>query len=407
MMNRRRADGVRRVLGVRSLRPSRLLLSSGAGLSLGGLSLGGLSLGAGLSACTLTNDAFAPVLVSSEDAGVLDVVDDSSVPLNESAPSRGCTAEGGGIRFNGDDSDCPGNVGLLPTDTGTEPIVDAGPSVEAPPSLSLPPCAGELGPFGEVEPIVGLDFDENVFGPALSADGRRLYFSAYASGEQQIYTATREERGSRFANVREVSSVNSPESDGSPFISVDGQRLYLFSERQGGLGGRDVWISERPDRTTRFSEPRLLAGINSPATDLLPWLAGDELRLIFVSNREGGLGGADLWLATRDSIDDDFTGLTNLVDLSSGDNEGRAALSADGLTAFFSSDRGGGRGGPDLWVATRERRDQPFSAPRNLFGLNSPANDQDVALSSDDTELFFASSRAGASALWRAQRSCE
>jgi hypothetical protein len=58
-------------------------------------------------------------------------------------------------------------------------------------------------------------------------------------------------------------------------------------------------------------------------------------------------------------------------------------------------------------MAVRAQRQQPFGALVNLSALNSPANDQDVALSSDDTELFFASSRRGASELWRTQRRCQ
>ena len=361
------------------------------------------------SACTLTHDSFDPVLVaqSNVDAGSLGTPDESS-PSPAASEDTGvgpdCAGERAeGIGFEGDGPRCGGVIGLLPSEA--PPQVDAG-VVSAPlAGLSQPPCEGGFGPFAEAEPITGLDFNESVFGPSLSTDGRTLYFSAYADGEQQIYAASRDARGAAFADVRELPLVNSPASDGSPFISANGERLYLFSERIGGIGGRDVWISEREG--AGFSAPELLGGINSPATELLPWLTTDELSLIFVSNRNGGQGGADLWVATRDDTDDDFGAPVNLSDLGSTENEGRAVLSADGRTAFFSSDRAGGRGGPDLWVATREARRQPFSAPRNLSSLNSPANDQDVALSSDDTELFFASSRSGTSALWRAERLCE
>jgi hypothetical protein len=57
-------------------------------------------------------------------------------------------------------------------------------------------------------------------------------------------------------------------------------------------------------------------------------------------------------------------------------------------------------------MATRPDTDRPFESVRNLWPLNSGANDQDVSLSSDDTELFFASSRTGVSELWRVARSC-
>jgi Tol biopolymer transport system component len=367
-----------------------------------------LALTAALSACTLTSDSFDPVPVSQEDAGP-PALDESSAPLNEDeevAADQGCTEDGAlGIRFNGDDPSCPSSVGLLPAQGSSE--ADAGALAEPAEPVSLPSCEGELGAFEPPEPITGLDFSENAFGPALSTDGRTLYFSAYVSGEQQIYAATRDERGRAFEDVRELASVSSPASDGSPFISADDERLYLFSERGGGLGGRDVWISRRQSPAAPFEPPQLLAGVNSSDTELLPWLSAEELTLIFVSNRPGGRGGSDLWMARRDSIADDFEAPTHLADLSSEENEGRAVLSRDGLSAFFSSDRSGGRGGHDLWMAIRAQRQQPFVVLLNLAALNSSENDQDVALSSDGTELFFASSRGGVSQLWRAARRCE
>jgi hypothetical protein len=392
MMNKDRMQGLG-ILG--SQRPTPLL------------PLALLALGSAQSACTLTSDSYEPALVSGGDAEVRTPLDESSVPLSEDvgATGRSCTGEDGeSIRFNADDPSCPSAVGLLPGAGGDAP--DAGPLVEPSAAISMPPCDGELGAFEPPEPVTGLDFEENVFGPALAADGRTLYFSAYASGEQQIYSATRNERGRAFGDVRELPGVNSPASDGSPFISSDGERLYLFSDRMGGLGLRDVWISRRQGGA-RFAEPQLLAGINSRTTELLPWLSADELTLIFVSDRAGGRGGTDLWMAQRDAIDADFEEPTNLAELSSEENEGRAVLSPDGLGAFFSSDRSGGRGGHDLWMAIRTQREQPFLVLLNLSPLNSSDNDQDVALSSDGTELFFASSRGGVSQLWRSARSCQ
>lgn len=368
-----------------------------------------LALGGAHSACTLTSDSFEPALVSGDSAGALTPLDEESVPPTEDgeASGRSCTGGEGGeenTRFNADDPSCPGALELLPRASSDEP--DAGPLVESSAPLSLPPCEGELGAFEPPERITGVDFDENVFGPALSADGRTLYFSAYVSGEQQIYAATRGERGLAFENARELPVVNSPASDGSPFVSSNGERMYLFSDRMGGLGQRDVWLSRRQSGA-RFAEPEVLAGINSRATELLPWVSADELSLIFVSDRGGGRGGADLWMARRDAVDADFEEPTNLAELSSEQNEGRAVLSPDGLSAFFSSDRSGGRGGHDLWMGLRTQRQQPFVVLLNLSPLNSGENDQDVALSSDGTELFFASSRGGVSRLWRSARSCQ
>lgn len=191
--------------------------------------------------------------------------------------------------------------------------------------------------------------------------------------------------------------------DGSPFLSADGQRLYFFSERaQGSLGRRDIWVSERD--SSQFGEPTLVAGINSPSSDLLPWLTPDELTVLFVSGRSGGSGGADVWRATRASVSEPFGAPSSVADLSSSGNEGRAVLSGDGTEAFVTSDRGGGA--PDIWTATRPARGQPFSELRRLAPLNSNATELDVMISKDDSELFFASTRGGRSALFRAERAC-
>jgi hypothetical protein len=128
--------------------------------------------------------------------------------------------------------------------------------------------------------------------------------------------------------------------------------------------------------------------------------------MLFVSSRPGGRGSADLWRASRDNTDDAFDTPVNLFELSSAQNEGRVVLSADGLNAFFTSDRNGGRGGPDVYVASRQRPGVAFGVPQNVAPLNSGAAELDVSLSSDDTELFFSSSRRGVNELWRSARSC-
>jgi Tol biopolymer transport system component len=370
------------------------------------VALAALGLG-GLSSCTLLDTSFDPPLVSSSDAGGLPLVETEVDPgLPGTLTPLGCSTEGtDGIVLNGADPSCSSSIGL--SDPGAlELAADAGAVAEDAPSLSLAPCEEGFTAFGAPERITGLAFDENVFGPALSSDGRTLYFSAYDSDEQQIYTATRSARGTEFTDVTPLAGINAGGMDGSPFVSPSGERIYFFSERQGGAGNRDVWSSARDADGLVFLEPEPLSGVNSEQADLLPWLSADELTMYFVSGRPGGRGASDLWRATRTSSEAEFEPPANAADLSSGQNEGRVVLSADGLSAFFSSDRGGGRGGPDIWTATRANTSQPFSSVRNLFPLNSAANDQDVSLSSDDTELFFASSRTGVSELWRVARSC-
>jgi hypothetical protein len=357
---------------------------------------------AGLGACTLLDDPYDPQLVPDVEGDELGESEALDAPLSEDATPRDCALQGRSSVLVGDDASCASAID--PTGFGALPDGESGAQSPSE-SLKLPACRGEFGAFDAPERISGLDFDENIFGPSLSSDGRTLYFSAYVSGEQQIYSATRSTRGNRFSNVTELSVVNSADMDGTPFITESGEHLYFFSERAGGRGGRDIWISSLEGAD--FGAPEPVFGINSQQSDLLPWLSGDELTLMFISGRSGGSGGSDVWRSTRASVDQVFDEPSHVLELSSDGSDGRVVLSADGLTAFFSSDRDGSRGALDLWTASRDSVTEPFSMPRNLVRLNTEANELDVLLSSDETELFFASSRRrGVSELWRASRIC-
>ena len=96
--------------------------------------------------------------------------------------------------------------------------------------------------------------------------------------------------------------------------------------------------------------------LNSTANDDRPNIRQDGLEIFFYSNRTGGSGGNDLWTATRDTVDAPWSTPVNLgptVNTSASDNQ--PYLSADGRTLFFSSSRPGGSGGIDLYVTTRSK----------------------------------------------------
>ena len=88
--------------------------------------------------------------------------------------------------------------------------------------------------------------------------------------------------------------------------------------------------------------------------------------------------------------------------------EDRAALSNDGLTIYFASDRMGGLGDKDIWVGTRANADGNFGSFSSLQAINSSQRDIDVALAADETEIVFSSNRgAGRFQLYRSLRSCQ
>jgi len=267
-------------------------------------------------------------------------------------------------------------------------------------------CA--LDQFQAPERLTGLGpSGSNLYGPSLSADGKLLYFAARYSSNgsgEDIYTARRTE-GSSFSSVESLDSVNTAYDDGTPSISADGLTLYFYSKRPGGKGGRDLWMTSRPTLQGSFGGEKPLAAINSSDDDHVPWVSADELTILWGSERGGS---PDLYISTRSSKSEDFANPAVLGGVNgSSSREDRAALSRDGLTIYFISNRAGTLGDLDIWTATRSRSDVAFSGITNLKVVNTANSDIDVALSADETELFFSSNRAGQYDLYRSVRKCK
>jgi len=131
--------------------------------------------------------------------------------------------------------------------------------------------------------------------------------------------------------------------------------IFFNSDRPGGSGGNDVYTSDL-GADGKFTAPQLVTELNSTANDNWPSVRPDGLEIFVVSNRAGTLGGNDIWAASRGSLTDRWSAPVNLgaiVNTSSG--EGRAFPNADGTRLVFFSNRGGGLGANDLYETTRTR----------------------------------------------------
>lgn len=267
------------------------------------------------------------------------------------------------------------------------------------------PCAS-FGPFSTPE-LLGVDIAGDENGPALSADRLTLYFSAQGDSSEDIFFATRATPSSAFSTPEPLASVNSAALDGSPALASDGSALFLFSDRAGGPGNRDLWVALFDAAAGSFRPPTLLANVNSPELDLSPAPSHDGKDLWFISARPGGSGGSDIWQAQRLGGTGEFTGPVARFDLSSAERDEGIAASRDGLSVVFSSDRGVDSS-MDLWAASRPTLDAPFEAAVPLTQLNTSSDELDPDLSADGRELVFVSTRqTGNRRLWHATRDCE
>jgi hypothetical protein len=100
--------------------------------------------------------------------------------------------------------------------------------------------------------------------------------------------------------------VNSASIDQHPAISKKGLSLYFISNRPGG-GGWDIYVSQRESLADPWGQPvNLGQNVNSASMENAPTLSRDGHLLFFGSNRPGGCGGFDIWVAYRRHTHDDF-----------------------------------------------------------------------------------------------------
>jgi Tol biopolymer transport system component len=127
----------------------------------------------------------------------------------------------------------------------------------------------------------------------------------------------------------------------------------LIFARVRGREKADLWMSSRPGADRPWGQPAKLGpSVNSKNMENGPSLSADGLTLVFHSDRPGGQGSFDLWMSTRAGTTGPWGEPVNLgPSVNSRAGDAGSYLSADGQMLYFSSRRPGGHGGDDIWQA--------------------------------------------------------
>jgi Tol biopolymer transport system component len=219
------------------------------------------------------------------------------------------------------------------------------------------------------------------------------YFWSYRGGATgQIYLATRPDLASAFT-ITPVQGLNVAGNLLDPTTSPDGSLLVF----RHNMPGDDLYEASRITPDT-FASAVAITNLNSASTvqPFLP-LVGNEM--FFSSSRTGG---GDLYRTTRTGTT--FATPTQVTELSTASDEGDPVLAPDGLTLYFRSDRPGGPGGYNIYVATRPTTADPFGAAQLVPNVNSDADDGPSWISPDGCRLYISSARAGTNDIYVSTR---
>jgi Tol biopolymer transport system component len=244
-------------------------------------------------------------------------------------------------------------------------------------------------PFGT--PVRVVDFDAKAMRstPRLSADELTIYFTSNgADAGADLSMAVRSSTSSPFGGET-VLAQSTPSNDNDPMASADQRSLWFHSRRNGTA---DIFEATRAGASGPFGVAATIPGVDQPTTNenhAYFRSAGSELW--FISDRPGGAGGFDIYVAKRSGTA--FGSPARVAELSSAADDWQPQPSEDGLTVLFASARDGGAGKMDLWIAHRSSVTVPFGTPSALTELNSPSVDQAGWLSADGCRIWFSSGR--------------
>jgi len=245
----------------------------------------------------------------------------------------------------------------------------------------------------EIEPVIlpeVINAGPLQYFPVLTGDEAQIYFTkrqgAHPRFDENIYMSKKDDQGNWIPPYSLSANINTANNEGTCTISADGKILILTScQGRGSLGSCDLYISFREGND--WSRPvNLGPNVNSQYWDSQPSLSADGRKLYFVSERTGGIGGRDIWLSQRNENNEWLAAVNLGTSINTERDEVSPFIHVNGQTLFFASKGYPGFGGYDLY--STEYENEAWSEPKNLgYPVNTPE---------DQISLFVTTSGEGA-----------
>jgi len=237
--------------------------------------------------------------------------------------------------------------------------------------------------------------------PSIAVDSQNLFFTRRVNNmDEDLFKAKLDSCGGWLYARSLGEPPNSPDQESSQFISADGHYLFFTrcenrSEDGWTAGGCDLYMAYRVANDSDWTQPQPFgATINTPDYEGMPSLSPDNRELYFVSNREGGYGGYDIWISRFED------GLWQLPvnagpNINTPGNETAPYINVDNQTLYFTSDGWPGMGGTDLFMS-RKINDSTYTQAINLgYPINTAYDEKSECVTLDGKKLYFASDRNG------------
>lgn len=235
---------------------------------------------------------------------------------------------------------------------------------------------------------------ESEYFPSTTIDGSELIFTRKLRNVNEDFFSSQKGNDGWTASTPLPGNINTPQNEGAQMISQDGQWLvYTGCHRRDGFGGCDIYLSYRTPGG--WSEAINMGGfINSESWDSQPCLSPDKKEIYFASNRPGGYGNSDIYVS-RLQPNGKWGPAENLgPGINTSGEETSPFIHADNQTLYFTSNGHPGYGEQDIFVARRGPKGV-WSNPENLgYPINTINTEGTIFIASDGVTAWYSSDRS-------------
>ena len=263
---------------------------------------------------------------------------------------------------------------------------------------------GDAGPLPDTEPAdAAMPWGTPALSPGFSgADDPSItgdYLEMYLNATNDVWFTKRVSPSVGWGAMTVVSQLSTGSNETTPEVTSDGLALLFSSDRAGGLGSGDIWISTRQNRNMAWGAPSNMIELNSQQGDSAPSMSDDRLMVALTSQRAST--NPDIYIATRVLPSVPFSTPQPVTELNTQGHDGSVMLSGDKLMICFDSDRSGNM---EVYCATRPTAASAFDAPTRMPFNDPAADDSDPWISPDKRMIVWSSNRSGAFEVWYVTR---
>lgn len=262
------------------------------------------------------------------------------------------------------------------------------------------------GKWGDAEPMPGRintpSYDASL---CFSADGNEFYIyrNLGYEGSGELFYSRKSKSSGKWGSPKSLGEpVNSTYFETGAALTADGKKLFFISERKGGQGQADIWMSERVSRSTWGEPVNLGATINTPLDEISVWCDAEGTTLFFASDGHLGVGGYDIYKSHF--ANGSWSAPENLgFPINTVMDERHFTFSFDGKTAYYITESDLGQGSYDIFEVQCQGYDylkanSGFATHVKVTGTVSSTNGKpsaaELTFTDDATGVKFTTSTA-------------